>query len=311
MKPELHPGDLAEVRTASEILETLDPNGTLAALPFNPEMLPFCGGRYRISKRVLQADIDGEDLPGYTESYVREFRNNDVVFLENLRCSGLDHDGCRRGCRIFWKEAWLKKVDETANPPKSPSEDIERFRRQLKTSNGQGIYFCQSTEFFKATQHISFGRRLGKVFGSVRAGNCSGMEMARGLLVWCFWKSRQKLLGAYPRGDCRPTPVGVLDLQPGELVEVKPLADIVATLDKNGKNRGLHFSADMLPFIGKQYRVRSRADRMINEISGEMRGFPNTVILEGVHCDSAYYAFGGCPRNDFQYWREIWLKRVE
>jgi hypothetical protein len=42
-----------------------------------------------------------------------------------------------------------------------------------------------------------------------------------------------------------------------------------------------------------------------------MGGFPNTVILEGVTCDSSIYAFGGCPRMDFLYWREIWLKRVK
>jgi hypothetical protein len=81
-------------------------------------------------------------------------------------------------------------------------------------------------------------------------------------------------------------------------------------LDKNGRNRGLHFSADMRLFCGKQYRVRSRAGRLITEGTGRMRGIPNTVMLEGVTADSAYYAFGWCPRSDFQYWREIWLKRV-
>jgi hypothetical protein len=67
----------------------------------------------------------------------------------------------------------------------------------------------------------------------------------------------------------------------------------------------------MRKFCGKKFRVRSRADKLISEGSGIMRSIPNTVILENVLCDSAYYAFGGCPRKDFHYWREIWLKRVE
>ena len=36
-------GDLIEVRSAAEILATLDERGELENLPFMPEMLKFCG----------------------------------------------------------------------------------------------------------------------------------------------------------------------------------------------------------------------------------------------------------------------------
>lgn len=94
------------------------------------------------------------------------------------------------------------------------------------------------------------------------------------------------------------------------MVEVKSLKEIIETLDSKGFNRGLHFTVDMVPFCGKRLRVKSRADRVIAEMTGEMRGIPNTVILEGATHDGPTYAFGGCSRMEYQYWREIWLKRV-
>ena len=50
---------------------------------------------------------------------------------------------------------------------------------------------------------------------------------------------------------------------------------------------------------------------MIAEGTGKMRQLRDTVILMEALCDSSYYAFGGCPRGDFLYWREIWLRRVQ
>jgi hypothetical protein len=106
-----------------------------------PEMLEFCGRRYRAIQRVVQAAIDDETQP------LRGFRNNDVVLLEELRCSGLDHGGCQRGCMIFWKEAWLEKVEDARIQSSPVSEDKDRLRSQLKTASGSGVYFCQSSEF--------------------------------------------------------------------------------------------------------------------------------------------------------------------
>jgi hypothetical protein len=122
---------------------------------------------------------------------------------------------------------------------------------------------------------------------------------------------RRQLLGEYPRGSLKSTPTGVLDLQPGEWVEVKSLKEITATLDKNGKNRGLHFTADMRLACGKRYRVKARMDRLIAEGSGRIRTLRNTVILDGAMHVNSYYVFGGCFRCEFQYWREIWLRRVD
>ena len=97
----LRAGDLVRVRSWQEIRETLDANGTLDAVPFMPEMLQFCGKPLRVLNRVVQATIDGAFLTDHAESYVREFRNNDVVILQEARCSRAEHDSCQRGCAIF------------------------------------------------------------------------------------------------------------------------------------------------------------------------------------------------------------------
>jgi hypothetical protein len=108
---DLRAGDLVQVRTEREILKTLDANGTMDNMPFMPEMLQFCGKQFRVLNRMVQSTIDGAFLARHAESYVREFRNNDVVILQGVRCSGAEHDDCQRGCAIFWKEAWLEKVN--------------------------------------------------------------------------------------------------------------------------------------------------------------------------------------------------------
>src|SRR5213594_4769431 len=106
----LRPGDFVEVKAPEEILRTLDADGTLDQLPFMPEMVVFCGRRFQISKRVVKTCY-------YTKagsSGMRKFRTDDVVLLDGLRCSGARHDGCQKGCMIFWREAWLRKVEDAA-----------------------------------------------------------------------------------------------------------------------------------------------------------------------------------------------------
>ena len=46
------PGDVVEVRSAQEILRTLDTDASTEAMPFMPEMLQFVGQRFAVSRRV-------------------------------------------------------------------------------------------------------------------------------------------------------------------------------------------------------------------------------------------------------------------
>src|SRR5213593_2127960 len=118
----LRPGDLVEVRAPLEILQTLDGAGTVDGLPFMPEMIEFCGRRFRVSKRVLKTCFSGP------MSLMLGFRNNDVVTLDNVRCSGTAHDGCQKACIVFWRDAWLRKIDDVAVPTTIDSASSQQLR---------------------------------------------------------------------------------------------------------------------------------------------------------------------------------------
>ena len=100
----------------------------------------------------------------------------------------------------------------------------------------------------------------------------------------------------------------VLDLRPGELVEVKSVDEILATLGPNRKCRGLLWMTGMRKFCGRRYRVLKRVENVLLESNGELRKMRNTVSLEGVMCDGS--EFGACDRSCFHFWRETWLRRV-
>jgi hypothetical protein len=97
-----------------------------------------------------------------------------------------------------------------------------------------------------------------------------------------------------------------LNLQPGEIVEVKSEREIQATLDERGRHRGLLWMPGMAKFCGKRYAVHKRVERIMLESTGQLRKIRNTVLLENVMCEDLY----GCDRSCFHYWREAWLRRV-
>jgi hypothetical protein len=103
-----------------------------------------------------------------------------------------------------------------------------------------------------------------------------------------------------------------LDLQPGELVRVKSKEQIGTTVSVDGRNRGLGFDWEMLPFCEKVYAVRQRIKKFIDDRTGYMIELKtDAVTLDGVVC-SGDYSHGRwfCSRGIFPYWREAWLERV-
>jgi len=302
------PNEWVEVRPPLEIAATLDEDGALDGTPFMPEMLPYCGKRFRVLRRAEKTCVE---LPGGSYA-IREFINNDVVFLDGIRCSGSSHDGCQRACLLFWKTAWLKPVDQSQIVIENLGAS-DSLADRLKTKSSPVRYFCQSSQLAQST----VPRRLSKLeifrkfwrdlrYGAVR------LRHIPSLLVLPFYrKIRDRLVGRPRlRGTLTITPVGQLNLQPGELVEICDLEKMRQTVDRQGRNRGLVCDIELKKFSGKRYRVRSRLDRMISETTGEMRQVKGTVLLDGNTCMCAR-VFGGCPREEYCYWREVWLQRVE
>jgi hypothetical protein len=134
--------------------------------------------------------------------------------------------------------------------------------------------------------------------------------MATRVVEWLFWKTRKALCGVYARGTQKSTPVESLNLQAGEWIEIKPVESISETLNDRGYNRGLLFTPAMGCASGEKFQVKRKLEKIIVDGTGEMRQMRNTAFLEGSMCGCSCVAFGGCPRGEFAYWRDIWLRRV-
>jgi hypothetical protein len=112
-----------------------------------------------------------------------------------------------------------------------------------------------------------------------------------------------------PVGDRAGRSIRGLNLRQSEIVEVRSVKEIFATLNGEGKLRGLRFTPEMQRFCGRRFRVYKTLERIVLEATGELRKIRTpTVLLEGVFCDGS--AHGGCDRSCFCFWREEWLKKV-
>lgn len=89
------------------------------------------------------------------------------------------------------------------------------------------------------------------------------------------------------------------------MVEVRPLNEILATLDGNGTLDKLPFMPEMSALAGRQFRVTSRAFKTCVD-DAEMRSIDNTVFLDEVRCDGK--AHGGCDKACLIFWKEEWLR---
>jgi len=302
----LQAGDWVEVRGPAEIAETLDAEGTLDGLPFMPEMAEFCGRRMRV---VRQAGKVCVEYPGVVYQ-MRVIRHDDAVILET-RCSGAGHDGCGRACVLLWKEAWLRKAEEPWETAAIHPIAKQTLIAGLRTITASGRYICQSTELERATEPLTRWQVIARCVSDVVRGNRGLFEMMRMVIVPVLrYFIIERLERPIRVGALRRTPVGSLNLQPGELVRIKPEGEIVQTLDAQARNRGLSCDRGMRTYCGGEFRVVGRLDKMISESSGEMRKVDGTVILEGLHCMCWWNHVGGCSRQDYMYWREAWLERT-
>ena len=51
---------------------------------------------------------------------------HNTVHLRRTRCDGAAHGGCQAACLLFWKEAWLERVEANGSvPAPSPPDAAE------------------------------------------------------------------------------------------------------------------------------------------------------------------------------------------
>jgi hypothetical protein len=258
-----------------------------------------------------------------------------TVHLRAIRCDGSFHDGCQAGCLMFWKEAWLERVEPgvakngAGRTSGQTAEELSAYVDRvlvppIKQETEQGTrYMCQATDILNFTQPMRF-RQMDQYVRDLT--NWSRRKIVRGLIIEVFnlyqgWSTRHvperlRIVGGrqYPfvvgQLEKGKTPKDTLDLRPGDLVRIKSKAEIEATLDNTNRNRGLSFDGEMSNYCGRTARVRGRVNHIIEEATGEMIDIKSDcIILEGVVCTADYHRF--CTRAIFTYWREVWLEKLE
>jgi hypothetical protein len=167
----LRAGDWVEVRSKAAVLSTLDANGRLDELPFMPEMFACCGKRFRVWKRAHKT-CDTVNKTGGR-------RIAATVHLEDVRCDGAAHGGCQAACLIFWKTAWLVRVDGPSTSTRPAGE--------LRGSTGDRISASGEDRVWAATQASGAGDKANPTY----VCQATLLPQATTLLPW--WDVRQYL----------------------------------------------------------------------------------------------------------------------
>jgi hypothetical protein len=326
-------GEVVVVKSMSEIMSTLDGNGTTDGLPFMPEMARFAGTTMRVRKRAHKSC---DTLYGLGALQL----TTAAVHLDDSRCDGSSHGGCEASCLLFWSEQWVRRAsphDIAGEIGATDDKHMDALRqwstqRNQPDAGGAVRYQCQATAAPGYSKPLKYWD-VRQYAEDVTSGNATVRELFWGAyhsffkallsagiayrVVAAIYNRIQKWRGDLPNpyinGKLQKTPVESLNLTPGEWVRIKPMTEIMATLDTRNKNRGLWFvPEEMGRFCGQSGRVVKQVHRLINERTGEMiEAKVPSVIIDGVYCtgfaaDKRMF----CPRASALFWREIWLERV-
>jgi len=95
-------------------------------------------------------------------------------------------------------------------------------------------------------------------------------------------------------GQLDKTPRETLNLQPGDLVQVKVYDEILKTLNKRNRNKGLFFGSEWCPTEQCAPRAGLGVERIIHEPSGKMMTLPGECLILEVQYAAPDTARGGC-----------------
>jgi hypothetical protein len=264
-----------------------------------PEMLSFCGGQFRISRRAFKTCVDDGEMRQLADTFL----------LEEVRCDGASHAGCARGCLIFWKTAWLKRPGEPAANGNCSNLSAANLS-MLAHRDGQ--FFCQSSEILKASDPLPWWDAKQYLWDLKYNRTPFGL-FAQSLMIAVYnkvaaklkWQSWRAVTGS---ANGRTNVFKPLNLRPGEMVRVRPLSEIKSTLDAEGKHQHLLFAPAMAGFCGQVLTGRDRVENIVLEATPKQRRIKDTVLLDGATCDGVCHRL--CPRQSLLFWRECWLERV-
>ncbi len=291
--------DRVEVRSAEEILATLDEKGKLGGIAFTPQMVDFCGKTFRISKKANRIILESTGE--------RRILKKPMVMLEGAICNGKAHGGCDRSCFYLWPEAWLKKTSSPGNGGLMMRDQKEVIADipECCQSNFDDLLEATLPDPRLALWLRRYWWRLKRNLWHLSILGVSGYRSR----AFPSTQSKNIINAENKEAKSSGTSSASLHLQPGDYVEVRPLKEIFATLDRDDKLNGMRFNKEMAKFSGYRFKVYRKLDKMVSEGDGRLLKVKTpTVLLEGAFCDGK--AHGKCDRYCFAFWREAWLKKL-
>ncbi|TMA42209.1 MAG: hypothetical protein E6J82_10005, partial [Deltaproteobacteria bacterium] len=96
----------------------------------------------------------------------------------------------------------------------------------------------------------------------------------------------------------------------GDMMQVRPLHEIQATLDQSGCLEGLPFMQEMAQFCDERFQVYRCVDKIFDYgRSYRLRRIKDVVLLAALRCDGT--AHGGCQASCYLLWKTAWLRPVD
>ena len=101
-----------------------------------------------------------------------------------------------------------------------------------------------------------------------------------------------------------------MPLRVGQVVQVRPPEEILATLEDDAATDALPFMPEMLRFVGRRFTVSAHARKLCDTRSDGTgnRLFHDTVYLDDLRCDGSGH--DGCQAGCRILWRTAWLRPV-
>ena len=116
---DLQPGEWVRVKSHQEILQTITTENKNRGMYWDAELVPYCGGTYRVLKRVTRI-ID--ERTGKMIDLT-----NPCLILDSVVCQARYSSQrmfCPRAIYPYWREIWLDRVQSRAPDPATASRSV-------------------------------------------------------------------------------------------------------------------------------------------------------------------------------------------
>jgi hypothetical protein len=130
---DLRDGEWVRVKSHKEILATCNENLINRGMSFDKEMVPYCGGTYRVLKRVTR-------ILNERTGKMQDMKNPCII-LDGVVCQARYSDCrlfCPRSIYPYWREIWLERVSNTSNPQKE-TISLSTVRKDSRSANAEQV----------------------------------------------------------------------------------------------------------------------------------------------------------------------------